>query len=69
MNPPVREPRHQDALWQGIRDGVVDVIGSDHAPHTLEEKARRYPQSPSGMTGVQTLLPLMLCLLYTSRCV
>jgi dihydroorotase len=60
MNPPVRERHHQDALWQAIRDGVVDVIGSDHAPHTLEEKARPYPQSPSGMTGVQTLLPLML---------
>ena len=67
MNPPVREPRHQDALWQGIRDGVVDVIGSDHAPHTLEEKARRYPQSPSGMTGVQTLLPLMLDHVHAGR--
>lgn len=60
MNPPVREQHHQDALWQAIRDGTVDVIGSDHAPHTLEEKAKPYPQSPSGMTGVQTLLPLML---------
>ncbi|RMX08242.1 dihydroorotase [Corticibacter populi] len=60
MNPPVREQRHQNALWQGIRDGVVDVIGSDHAPHTLVEKSKPYPQSPSGMTGVQTLLPLML---------
>jgi dihydroorotase len=60
MNPPVREKHHQDALWQAIRDGVVDVIGSDHAPHTREEKAKPYPQSPSGMTGVQTLLPLML---------
>lgn len=60
MNPPVRDRYHQDALWQGIRDGVVDVIGSDHAPHTLEEKARTWPDSPSGMTGVQTLLPVML---------
>ncbi|NLU98454.1 dihydroorotase [Marinomonas sp. UCMA 3892] len=60
MNPPVREQVHQDALWQAIQEGVVDVIGSDHAPHTLEEKAQPYPQSPSGMTGVQTLLPLML---------
>ncbi len=60
MNPPVRERRHQRALWEGIREGVVDVIGSDHAPHTLEEKAKPYPQSPSGMTGVQTLLPVML---------
>lgn len=60
MNPPVRDARHQEALWQAVREGVVDVIGSDHAPHTLEEKARPYPQSPSGMTGVQTLLPIML---------
>jgi dihydroorotase len=60
MNPPVRERHHQDALWQAIRDGVVDVIGSDHAPHTREEKAKPYPQSASGMTGVQTLVPLML---------
>ncbi|NHO87770.1 dihydroorotase [Pseudoteredinibacter isoporae] len=60
MNPPVRDKHHQQALWRGIENGVVDVIGSDHAPHTLEEKSRPYPQSPSGMTGVQTLLPLML---------
>ena len=60
QNPPVREQHHQDALWQAIREGVVDVIGSDHAPHTREEKAKPYPQSPAGMTGVQTLLPLML---------
>lgn len=60
MNPPVREPCHQEALWQAIRHGVVDVLGSDHAPHTRQEKAQPYPQSPSGMTGVQTLLPIML---------
>lgn len=60
MNPPVREARHRDALWRGIAQGVVDVIGSDHAPHTLEEKARPYPESPSGMAGVQTLVPLLL---------
>jgi dihydroorotase len=60
MNPPVREARHREALWRGVAQGVVDVIGSDHAPHTLEEKARPYPNSPSGMTGVQTLVPLLL---------
>ncbi|MGB0921786.1 MAG: dihydroorotase [Alphaproteobacteria bacterium] len=60
MNPPIREAHHQAALWQAVRDGVVDVIGSDHAPHTKEEKARDYPGSPSGMPGVQTLVPLML---------
>lgn len=60
MNPPVREPRHRDGIWSGIAQGIVDVLGSDHAPHTLEEKAKPYPASPSGMTGVQTLVPVML---------
>ncbi|WP_175758307.1 dihydroorotase [Burkholderia cepacia] len=67
MNPPVRERHHRDALWQAVRDGVVDVIGSDHAPHTRDEKRRPYPQSPSGMTGVQTLLPLMLDHVHAGR--
>lgn len=60
MNPPVREGRHREALWAAINSGLVDVLGSDHAPHTLEEKAKPYPSSPSGMTGVQTLVPMML---------
>ncbi len=60
MNPPIRAEHHRQGLWEGIDQGVVDVIGSDHAPHTLEEKARPYPASPSGMTGVQTLVPVML---------
>jgi dihydroorotase len=60
MNPPVRAARHRDGVWRGISQGVVDVLGSDHAPHTLAEKAKAYPDSPSGMTGVQTLVPVML---------
>ena len=60
MNPPVREARHKAGIWQGIEQGIIDVVGSDHAPHLLEEKAKPYPASPSGMTGVQTLLPIML---------
>jgi dihydroorotase len=60
MNPPVRESHHRNALWRAVNSGLVDVLGSDHAPHTLEEKAEPYPQSPSGMTGVQTLVPVML---------
>ena len=60
MNPPIREARHRAGLWRGVAQGVADVLGSDHAPHTREEKARPYPASPSGMPGVQTLLPLML---------
>ncbi|ESY79989.1 dihydroorotase [Mesorhizobium opportunistum] len=60
MNPPVRAARHRDGIWHGIAQGIVDVLGSDHAPHTLAEKAKTYPASPSGMTGVQTLVPVML---------
>lgn len=60
MNPPIREERHRQALWKALQNGVVDVIGSDHAPHTKEEKDRPYPNSPSGMPGVQTIFPLML---------
>jgi dihydroorotase len=60
MNPPIRDEGHRKGLWEAVRGGVVDVIGSDHAPHTLEEKAKPYPGSPSGMGGVQTLVPLLL---------
>ncbi len=60
MNPPVRDAAHRAGIWKGIEQGIVDVLGSDHAPHTLEEKQKVYPASPSGMTGVQTLVPLML---------
>ena len=60
MNPPIRDERHREALWRALNDGIVTVLGSDHAPHTLEEKAKPYPETPSGMTGVQTILPIML---------
>ena len=60
MNPPVRDASHRERLWFGVAQGIADILGSDHAPHTLEEKAMPYPQSPSGMTGVQTLVPVML---------
>ncbi len=60
MNPPIRSGAHRDGLWHWLNQGVPDVIGSDHAPHTVEEKATPYPGSPSGMPGVQTLLPLLL---------
>ena len=60
MNPPVRDGRHRAAIWRALEDGIVDVLGSDHAPHTHEEKHHPYPGSHSGMTGVQTLLPMML---------
>lgn len=60
MNPPIRNKHHQNALWKAVNDKVIDVVGSDHAPHTLSEKNARYPKSPSGMTGVQTLVPILL---------
>jgi dihydroorotase len=60
MNPPIREPHHRAGIWAALNSGLVDVLGSDHAPHTLEEKAKPYPASPSGMPGVQTLVPIML---------
>ncbi|NHK28952.1 dihydroorotase [Parvularcula flava] len=60
MNPPIRDARHREALWKAVQQGVFDVMGSDHAPHTTEEKQKLYPASPSGMPGVQTLVPLML---------
>ena len=61
MNPPIRYAKDRAAVWDlGITQGVVDVLGTDHAPHTREEKARPYPKSPSGMPGVQTLVPVML---------
>ena len=60
MNPPIRDAYHRAGLWRGLQRGIVDLIGSDHAPHTLEEKAKPYPQCPSGMPSVQTMVPVML---------
>lgn len=60
MNPPMREPHHKTGIWKALQSGLVDVLGSDHAPHTLDEKSKPYPASPSGMPGVQTLVPVML---------
>jgi dihydroorotase len=60
MNPPVRDKAHREAIWGGVANGVADILGSDHAPHTREEKDHPYPESHSGMTGVQTLVPTML---------
>jgi dihydroorotase len=67
MNPPVRDLRHQKHIWYGVGQGIADILGSDHAPHTLAEKAKPYPQSPSGMTGVQTLVPVMLDHVHAGR--
>lgn len=67
MNPPIRSGEHRAALWEALRAGLFDVFGSDHAPHTIEEKQRPYPESPSGMPGVQTLLPVLLTFAHQGR--
>ncbi|MEG4966820.1 dihydroorotase [Microcoleus sp. B6-A1] len=68
MNPPLREPRDNEILWQALLDGVIDFIATDHAPHTLAEKAQDYPNTPSGMPGVETSLPLMLTQAVEGKC-
>jgi len=60
MNPPIREKIHYDRLWYAVRNNFNDTIGSDHAPHLKENKLKQYPDTPSGMPGVQTLMPVML---------
>jgi dihydroorotase len=60
MNPPLREPKHQAALIEAIHAGVIDTLGSDHAPHTLAEKNQSYGQAPSGVPGIETNIPLLL---------
>ncbi|HEV2650233.1 MAG TPA: dihydroorotase, partial [Rhizomicrobium sp.] len=67
MNPPIREAHHRDALWAAVTDGVIDVIGSDHAPHTRAEKDQTYPDTPSGMPGVQTLVTILLDHVHAGR--
>lgn len=68
MNPPLRSPQDNEILWKALCDGVIDFIATDHAPHTLEEKAKEYPNTPSGMPGVETSLPLMLTQAMQGRC-
>jgi dihydroorotase len=68
MNPPLRSPQDNQILWQALLDGVIDFIATDHAPHTLEEKAKGYPNTPSGMPGVETSLPLMLTQAIAGKC-
>ncbi|BAY13723.1 dihydroorotase [Calothrix sp. NIES-2098] len=68
MNPPLRSPHDNQVLWQALRDGVIDFIATDHAPHTLAEKAQEYPNTPSGMPGVETSLALMLTAAMEGQC-
>ena len=68
MNPPIRSEHDRQALWEGLRSGVIDCIATDHAPHLLTEKALGYPRAPSGMPGVETSLPLMLTAMRDGQC-
>ena len=60
MNPPIRGAEVQEACWRAINDGTVDTVGSDHAPHSREKKLLPWPDCPAGLTGVQTIVPVML---------
>ena len=60
MNPPIRGRRHWEAAWAAVRDGTADTVGSDHAPHPRAAKLKPWPDCPAGLTGVQTLVPVML---------
>jgi dihydroorotase len=60
MNPPIRDQRHLDAAWAAVRDGMVDTVGSDHAPHSRANKEKPWPDCAAGLTGVQTIVPMML---------
>lgn len=68
MNPPIRQPEDNARLWEALHDGALDFIATDHAPHTLAEKQRPYPESPSGMPGVETSLPLLLTQMTAGKC-
>ncbi len=68
MNPPLRSANDNQVLWQALHDGIIDFIATDHAPHTLDEKAQPYPKSPSGMPGVETSLALMLTAAMEGKC-
>lgn len=68
MNPPLRSPHDNQVLWQALRDGIIDFIATDHAPHTLAEKSQEYPNTPSGMPGVETSLALMLTAAQQGHC-
>ena len=60
MNPPLRDKSHYERLWYAVKNNLNDTIGSGHAPHLKQNKEKNYPNSPSGMPGVQTLIPIML---------
>ncbi|NDC83381.1 dihydroorotase [bacterium] len=68
INPPIRTKRHADGLWRALKNGVIQCIATDHAPHTLDEKLQAFGKAPSGMPGIETSLPLLLTLVNQNRC-
>ena len=68
MNPPIRYTEDRDALWRRLKDGTIDCVVTDHAPHTLEAKSVGFPDSPAGMPGVETSLPIMLTHAMNGKC-
>ena len=68
MNPPIRYTEDKDTLWNRLKDGTIDCVVTDHAPHTLEAKSVGYPNAPAGMPGVETSLPLMLTHAMNGKC-
>ncbi len=68
MNPPIRYTEDKETLWKRLKDGTIDCVVTDHAPHTLEAKSLGYPKAPAGMPGVETSLPLMLTHAMDGRC-
>ena len=68
MNPPIRYAADRDILWSRLRDGTIQCIATDHAPHTLEDKAKGFPKAPSGMPGVETSLSVMLTNVNDGKC-
>ncbi len=61
VNPPIREPGHAEALWEGLHDGTIDMIATDHAPHQPEEKdSKNIWECDCGFPGVETQMPIML---------
>ncbi len=68
MNPSIKYRKDNEALWEGLLDGTIEVIATDHAPHTLEEKKQPYPLSPSGLPAVENSLALLLNSVNQGRC-
>lgn len=67
MNPPLRSEADNEALWEGIEDGTIDAIGTDHAPHTIQEKDQPYGNAPSGVPGIENYFALLLDAAYKGR--